>query len=310
MSDTNLLLATGPLWSGPTQIGLPSARLAEPVVRFDGITWQSTDDNGVDWICEDLEGWADLPDSDAPATRRTFDHGAWSGPGWFGPRHLILTGALIAPDRAALQMALHRLRGVYAAALADAAVLGVDELDGEKRLGVRAANARLTVQYVTPTAARVVMELVAPWPVKRSPDRLATTAGHERGEGRHYPRPSADDGFRRYGVAGRTGDLHLNLAGNAPIRPRFLIDGPADTPAIIAADQSRALTFLIRLASGDRLYIDADTHAVLLNDVANRRLVLSPTSAWFDLLPGLNHIQYRPLDANGSLTVLYGDGWW
>lgn len=287
------------------------AILYTPVIRLgDELAWQVTDELGVDWICEALDGWADMPTSNAPVLARTFDHGAWSGPGWFGPRALVLTGVIVAPDRPALQRALHQLRRVYADALENAAVLAVDELDGEKRLGVRAAHDRLAVHYIAPIAARVTVALVAPWPVKRSPELAASTAGFERGGGRHYNRPSVDGGFRKYGPLGSTGDIHLDLIGNAPIRPRFLIAGPCVRPSIIAPEQDRRLTFDITLSGGDVLGVDTDTHSVLLNDLANRRYVLTADSAWFDLRPGDNHLQYRPADAGGSLTVYYSNGWW
>jgi hypothetical protein len=303
-------LAGSRLEAPSSRSGVPVATLYEPVIRLDGITWQSTDHDGVDWICESLEGWADMPESNAPAMGRTFDHGAWSGPGWFGPRPLVLHGAIVAPDRRRLAAALDELRAAYAEALEHSAVLAVEELDGEKRLGVRAGNDRLAVSYVAPVAARVSISLFAPWPVKRSPELTASTVGYERGLGRHYNRPSVDGEFRRYGPAGALGNLFLDLTGNAPIRPRFLIEGPCERPAIIAADQNRRLIFDITLAPGDLLGVDVDTHSVLLNDLANRRFVLTADSAWFDLHPGMNVLQYRPADNGGRITVYYANGWW
>jgi hypothetical protein len=301
-------LAISPLWDTQPVSG---ASLATPVIGLGQLTWNATDaETGVDFICEDLTGWADLPASNAPVLNRTFDHGAWSGPGWYGPRVLELHGALAAPDRASLQAALHKVRGEHARALTESSVLSVLELDGEKRLGVRAGSPILAVHYVSAIAARVTFELVAPWPVKRSADRSGSAGAHERGIGRRYPRPSADDAFRRYGAPSRTGDLHLINAGNAPVRPTFVFAGPSRNPQVAAVRQGRTLRFLIDLAAQDRLFVDEDTHAVLLNEVGNRRHVLSHDSAWFDLLPGDNWLQYRSDDNSGTLTVTYTDGWW
>ena len=174
---------------------------------------------------------------------------------------------------------------------------------------VRTHHPLLGVDYLTPTVARVTFELVAPWPIKRGASHSESTGGQERGEGRTYPRPDVN-GWWAYGRAGSSGNIVATNAGNAPVRPQFLIAGPCVNPQIIAATQNRRLDFDITLAEGDVLGVDADTHAVVLNDVANRRYLLTADSAWFDLLPGENLLQYRPDDNSGTLTVYWSDGWW
>ena len=286
-----------------------TAMLWTPTVTFGSILWQTVDADGTAWICENLEGWPDTPESDATVVDRTFDHGAWVGEGWYGPRVLTLAGAVQAEDRAGLQKALHQVRGQHARALAQDVTLTVNELDGAKSLTVRTSKAGFAVKYLTPTTARVAFELVAGWPVKQSAVRSASAGGVFAGGERTYPRPDAN-GWWAYGAAGASGDVQATNNGNAPVRPKFVIAGPVVDPRIIHQQQGRKLDFAITLAEGDRLDIDAMTHSVLLNDVSNRRYVLTPDSAWFDILPGQNTIQFRSDSNTGQLTVYWADGWW
>ena len=302
-----------------------SQELVYPVVGLGSVLFNSLDtETDVEFICENLEGWAGLPPGDPTAMNREFDYGSWSGPGWYGPRTLLLTGVLLAPSRLALQLALHKVRAQHWRTLRESAILAVAEVDSEKRLGVRTSTNGMSTAYLTPTCLRVEIELTAAWPVKRGLPKQASTGPPGRSAGRHYPRPSADaalwpgpgpdpnpaGAFRRYGPLAESGNLYLTNDGNAPVRPQFHIAGPCTNPTIWHSQQHRHLTFLLTLADGDRLFVDADTHAVLLNDIANRRHTLATDAAWFDLDPGPNTVQYRPEAGAGTLTVYYSDGWW
>ncbi len=283
--------------------------LATPVIGFGQTTWQAVDTDGTAWVCVNLDGWADLPQNDSTALARAFDHGGWASEGWYGPRLLELTGVLVAADRLRLQQALHRLRAEHAAALTTASVLTVDEVDGPKRLSVRTERDRFEVHYLNEIAARVVFALAAPWPIKAGTGRTGTVGGVEAGTGRTYPRPDRH-GFRGYGASGSSGNLQAVNAGNAPVRPTFAIRGPVRNPRIIAPNLGRRLEFQITLTPGDELSVNTDLHSVVINGIGNRMNVLSAASAWFDLLPGDNPLQYRSDDNGGSLSVDWADGWW
>ena len=283
--------------------------LATPPITLGGTSWQAVDPAGVEWICEDLDGWANLPGNDLGVVDRVFDHGGWAGDGWYHPRVLTFTGVLAGPTRATLQAAMHTLRAMHAQALRSGVVLSIDEMDDERRLGVRAASRAMKVSYVTPTAVRVEFDLVAPWPVKQGRGHEELTGGMQRGQGRTYPRPD-ERGWWSYGPAGRSGNILAVNGGNAPARPRLLFEGPTRNPRVIAAGQSRRLEFAVTLGAFDRLTVDADSRAVLLNGSTNRRSVLSGQSAWFDLEPGANLLQYRSDGNTGTMTVTWTDGWW
>jgi hypothetical protein len=285
------------------------------------IGWQLLDQGtGVEFICENLDGWAGLPPANPTSIDRPFDYGTFSGRGWYLARQLNLTGVLLAPNREQLQEALHNLRKQHWLCLREMALLTVNELDVAKWLKVRTTTSGMTATYITPSALRVEIELLAPWPVKQSDSRQVATGAAEAGSGRHYPRPTADmipgdpgsrDGaFRRYGPLSASGNIQTELMGNAPVRPRFRIEGPVTNPIIYAADQNRRLAFGIVLQAGDMLDVDADAHSVILNNLESRRYTLTNDSAWFDLHPGVNDIQYRSSSNSGSLTMFFADGWW
>jgi hypothetical protein len=285
------------------------AVLTLPVVTLGDIWWNTTDQAGVDWICENLAGWSGLPATDVAMLGRTFDHGAWSGPGWYAARDLELTGSLVASDRPTLLASLDVIAGQLAAATSGTVPLAVTDEWGTRTLEVRSAGA-VETSFIAQGAARVVIPLAAPWPIKLGPPQQAHAAGYVAGQGRAYPRPD-QWGFRGYGPSGTSGDLHLVLGGTAPVRPRFTFYGPSLNPQVIAPGQGLHLDFRIELAAADVLVADADTRAVVLNIAANRRFVLSNDSAWFDLLPGVdNLIQYRPDDQGGAVVVDFAEGWW
>lgn len=303
-------LADSDVWDA--EAGLDqSNQLTYPLVGWGETLWNSYDpETNVEFICENLEGWAGLPAGDPSSVNREFDYGSFSGRGWYGPRLLTLTGVLLARNRDDLQRALHKVRATHWRTLMETAVLAVAEVDGEKRLGVRTTTSTMNASYLTPTCLRVEVELQAAWPIKRGLPQTGITDVPGGAVGRHYPRPTADNGFRLYGPLGSSGNLVLTNVGNAPVRPQFEITGPVVNPSIWHAQQNRHLGLVIELGEQDRLWLDADTHAIVLNGVANRRSVLATDSAWFDLTPGLNTIQYRPSSGEGTLQVFFNAGWW
>ena len=280
-----------------------------PPVAFGDIEWQTIDANGTEWYCENLNGWADLPETDAALLARPLDHGAYYGDTYYGPRILVLDGAIVAQSIDALQTALHALRYQHSQSLKVDTPLAVSEIDGLKYLNVRASKAALTVHYISPFAVRVAIELAAAWPIKLNDARSLTAQGTSAGAGRTYPRGGAYDWWT-YGASGSSGDIQAVNNGNAIVRPLFTIEGPVTNPRIIHVEQDRKLQFNITLAAGDILGVDTDTHAVVLNELGNRRYVLSTDSAWFELLPGANTLQYRSDTNTGVLTCIYSDGWW
>lgn len=284
--------------------------MTSPAVSFGNINWQTKDESGVEWCCEDLQGWADLPETNAELHPRSLDYGAYFNDTWYGARILTLTGAILAPDQYLLQLALGALRAQHWDSLRADIPLTVKEVDGSKYLAVRAGKVSVTVTYISPLAVRISMELFAAWPVKRDAVRTLTAEGTTAGVGRTYPRGGDNYPWWTYGASGSTGDLEAVNAGNAPVRPQFTIAGPVVNPSIYHVQSDCRLKFDITLAAGDVLGIDTDTHAVVLNDVSNRRYVLTSDSAWFEFGPGVNTIQYRSDNNSGVLTCYYSDGWW
>jgi hypothetical protein len=280
-----------------------------PPVDFGEISWQTTDANGVEWYCENLAGWSDLPETDAVLISRALDYGGYFSDTYYEGRVLTLSGAIVAPDQFSLQRALNALRSQHWQCLRASVPLAVSEVDGWKYLDVRAGKTPLGVTYISPLAVRVTIELFAAWPVKHNQVKTLTAQASSAGAGRTYPRGGPNPWWQ-YGASGSTGDMRPVNDGNAVVRPQFTITGPVVNPRIINADQGRMLRFNINLVAGDILGIDTDTHSVVLNQVGNRRYVLSADSAWFELLPGTNLIQYRSDSNSGSLTCYFTDGWW
>jgi hypothetical protein len=259
-------------------------QLASPLVYLDDIWWQATDNDGIDWLLINVDGWSGSPESDIAMTRRALQHGNWASQGTYQARRIVLSGWLLAPDAGLLLDAINHLAAIHANALNQPVEFGVNEIDGVlKYLEVMSSQPALTVQYQGPGVAQVGMEFIAPWPIKAGPAQVTTTKG----------------------------STALAMNGNAVCRPSFVITGPATNPKIAHVEQGLHLGFNITLASTDQLFIDEATRTVLLNNTTNSRYVLTPDSAWFELQPGTNTIQYSDSSSNsGSLDIHWSDAWW
>lgn len=113
------------------------------------------------------------------------------------------------------------------------------------------------------------------------------------------------------GTSSTTDQAFLNVAGNRPTPPVFVITGPISNPRILNDTTGDEMIFSgIDLLSTDTLTVDAKNKTVKLNGTTNRRNTLqSPT--WFYLQPGNNTIRFRAAssDPSATLQTLYYPAW-
>jgi len=104
------------------------------------------------------------------------------------------------------------------------------------------------------------------------------------------------------GTSSTTDQVNINVAGNRPTPPTFIITGPVTNPHILNDTTGSEMIFNIVLASTDTLTIDTKFKTVKLNGTANRRNTLvAPT--WFYLQPGNNAIRYRAESSDPTSTL-------
>jgi hypothetical protein len=243
---------------------------------------------------------------------RTEADGTWDQTVHLGARAVTASVVCFAGDDLALQQAVDDVRAYLHPRLRPTLVW--DDLGGRRRrLVVRAASH--DVAYSDPRYAVTTVGWVAPGGLIES-DELhsvtipATTTLEISGRtynltfDRVYPASSGQEG------------VVVVDAGSAPVAGwRARLYGPCVDPRLENLTLGDALVFSgLTLARGDYVELDADARTARLAGDPTRPVYnrLDPSvSRWWPLVPGANHIRYRPYSAEtGAEAVLeYRDAW-
>lgn len=78
-------------------------------IMLNDIVFNTIDENNVVWICSDIDGWWNLPDSEVPDLTRGLDDGSYDVRGRYSARNLTFTGSLLCPDPASAVVARNKL---------------------------------------------------------------------------------------------------------------------------------------------------------------------------------------------------------
>ncbi len=266
----------------------------------------SVDSSGVAWRLMELQGW-DSPELRTEMQQREADHGAWASPVYLGERPITAAGIIEAPDRAALDEAMEQLRA--AVALTDT-LLVVYESTPKQALVRR--SGKLVMQYVSDRIASYSLMVTAPDPrrystILQSDDTMlpVTTGGLA-------PPVTPPVTIVSTSVSGVIDAANL---GTFETRPLLIIDGPVDSPRVLAQMPDgtvRFLTYSQSLAVGEQLVIDTDAHSVILNGDVSRRRFLSTPTGW-PVIPagGLVSFQFAAAfyNSGAKLTARWRSAW-
>lgn len=290
-----------------------------PAWTVDGWSGNYVDDDGVDWVVHQDQGWFEpveerLFDSDKPA-----DHGTYSAPNLDSSRVITLTGYAKAPDLITADRARNRFsalckRGHLFQLLVEEPV--VDKTAQVKRAGGNVRNTR-------PHQFDFQLILVAPDPRKYSAvlhsksTRLAQDApggiqwnGAAGSTGVQWGGPAGTTGLVYQTGAGETGVMQLTNAGTADTPIAFTITGPVTNPIIVRTDTGQTIRWNGTVPTGSILQIDTGTGAVLLNS-GNQRPLL--TRADFFTIPAQSVIdvafQAPAPSPTAELTAVWADAW-
>jgi len=74
-------------------------------IQLGGLLLNTIDDNDVIWVCTDLEGWWNLPDSETPDLPRGWGDGSYDARGRYAARQITLTGEFLTQDPAQVEQA-------------------------------------------------------------------------------------------------------------------------------------------------------------------------------------------------------------
>lgn len=282
-----------------------------------GIEFGQTDDNGITWLWQKLEGW-DGPDvQGAGVIARSGDHGAWASPQYYAARTLTWTVTASAPTQALRDQARAILQ--QAVPISGLAQLRYDE-PISKYAWVRRSG-KVTETYPTLCDVTFTIGLVAPDPRKYSTAQRSLSIGLiPAGLGGGMVEPFTIP-FTLAAAPPPSTAIATN-AGNFESPPIVVITGPVAGPSITNLTTGQTIAWpTLTLGTAD----------VLVVDCLNRQGIVNPTtvstspgvpstggtywpaavsSAWWQIAPGDNQIQYGGSAGSGSTALFYWADTW
>jgi len=272
-------------------------------VTLGGLNLHDVEHDGVRWNVESLPGWEDSG-STIQTNQRPRSHGAWAGDAYLPARRVAIQGVLLGASRAAVKVALHRLRAAASLGMTD---LVVDDDAEVLRAGVRREDVVLS-SWLGESSVRYSVQLVAPDPRKFGADLRGSTLLPVTTGGLMVPFtvPFTIDATTVTGQVSLTNDG--NIAG--PVRLR--IDGPVTGPVVTHVNSGRSLVFSssIVLGVGEWIDVDMERREVLANGQASRNGWVT-SRGWSTFEPGANTwsftaAAYHP---ESTLTVTATPAW-
>lgn len=276
------------------------------------IEFGQVDAHGICWLWQKLEGW-DGPDvQGAGVIARSGDHGAWASPQYYAARQMTLTVTASAPTQALRDTARALLQ--QAVPVSDLAMLRYDE-PTPKFTWVRRSG-KVTEAYPTLADVTFTIGLVAPDPRKYSTAQRSlgiglTPAGVGGGMVEPFTVPFTLQAAAAPGAATATN------GGNFQSPAIAVVTGPVVGPTLSNVSTGQTVSWsTLTLNTGD----------VLVVDLLNRQGYVNPTmastspgipstggtywpadagSAWWQLVPGSNQIQFGGVAASGATATYY-----
>jgi hypothetical protein len=182
-------------------------------VALGDLILNTVDENNVVWVCTDIEGWWGHPDSEVPDIPRGVEDGSYEVTGRYGARQLTLHGVIFPPNPESLAVARDKIVAVTNLVRKGAWLRTSEE-------PTKASYVRLSgrPQFQT-TGTR---------------GRTEFSIGLRAADPIKYEWNDSDvDGHTIFSISASTGTITVNNKGDADVRVRFDITGPAGTNSYI-----------------------------------------------------------------------------
>jgi hypothetical protein len=258
------------------------------------------DENGVVWVCTDIEGWWVHPEPEVRDIPRGWGDGSYDVRGRYMARQITLNGVFLTPDPSLVQVSRDKLiketdlvyMGAWIKVDEEPTKASYVRLSG--RPNIQTVNARGRTEFS--------IGLRAPDPLKYewySEDELGYRFTTIQGE--------------NSGVSG-SGEGTVTNTGNAYAPVVLQITGPLTGPAtILNQTTNESITIIESLTAGQILEIDTRDHVVTLDgDSVGKRSIVDVLADWTLLAPGSNLFSFVD-DGNAtstaSLAVYYRSAW-
>lgn len=272
-------------------------------IKLGDLVLNTIDEDGVIWICNDIEGWWNFPDPVLPDLIRGWGDGSYDARGRWSARLLTLSGTFLTQDPS--QVAAARAKLLAAADLVYSGNWLVVDENPSKASFVRLSG-RPEVLTITPRGrTEFSIGLKAADPIK-----------YEYIDG-------SPDGYDTEVLTPASTIKTLINSGNTPVpilielSQGFTVANPA-SPAIItntATDQT--ISIVGSTVASNRLEIDTYNREVLdvryqsgqAVNVESGRAKIATLSDWIYLDPGSNTVAISNFPAGSSCTIYYRSGW-
>jgi hypothetical protein len=276
------------------------------MVSIGGVLLGDTDDHGVRWTLNRLDGWDDSPESTLALTQRARAHGSTGSEPFMVSRYMTAEGHIHADSLESLEAAMVRLR--TAVSLQPFQLL-VAESSGIKNCMAQRKGAVL-INPITDTTAHYSALIVAKDPRKFGDLITLSTRLPFSSGGLTFP---VTFPVTFTGVSG-TGKVTINNPGNEQAPVWLRIDGPIPaggwTVTHLGKKQSLTFATALALANGEFVTVDMDRREVLAMGQAPRSGYVT-SRGWFSLDPGDNDIAFSAANysSTASLTVTTKPSW-
>jgi hypothetical protein len=240
-----------------------------------------TDANGIGWIVNRFDGW-DAAEVRLADTPRGNADGSFHEPGYYGPRLLILGGALIS-------------------------IAGPQALMDARQLLHSAVNImgnNLAPLVVNESPPKMCMVQQAPG----YKDRAAGTAAFEFEIHLKANDPNKYDPVASSVVLAANTTATVTNSGNRTSSPILTVRGPCLGFNANNNTTGQNLAFTQPMSSTDVFVVDLDRKSARLNGVDAMATIISDPLQWWGLVPGTNTLQFTCV-GTGTLTAAYSSAW-
>ena len=263
-------------------------------VSIGSLVLNTIDENGVVWVCTDIEGWWNHPEPEVRDMPRGWGDGSYDVRGRYQAREITLNGVFLTPDPSYVAAARSKL-------IQNTDLVYVGDWLKTNENPTKASYVRLSGRpNITTVNSRGRTEFSIGL---RAPDPLK------------YEWYAGDElGYRSVSFTASTGTGTVTNTGNAYAPVILSVDGPIVGPATITnVTTNEAITIIGPVDGGDILQIDTRDHEVSLNgDAVGKRNLVDVLAEWTLLAPGDNVFTFSDDGAPSSssnLTIYYRSAW-
>ncbi|NNC10700.1 hypothetical protein HII28_02205 [Planctomonas sp. JC2975] len=267
-----------------------------------------TDENGVDWITEDVV--ADSPAGTLSPQQKVRERGAWAGDSYSKPRPIVVSGTAIAPTPALAVAAYDNL--VAAVSLSNQTYTLTEH--GLARSCTVRRDGDVIHKWLNSTAFTWSFQVADLDGRMLGQTLTATTRLPSSSGGLTIPSGglTIPSGGLTIPAIVANGQVELFNPGNEVGPVMLRIDGPCQGPQIAHVGSGLVLTFSssLVLGAGEFLIVDMENHLALAQGQASRSRFIT-NRQWFGFEPGDNTFTFSATgyDSGALLTVMATQAW-